>query len=224
VTLEPSAILLVAVLLLVKEAGVPIPVPGDLLVLGAGVAAASGATPPVPAAFLLIAATIAGGAIQFGLLRGPGRAAMLGLLARLGLDRARIERRASSVGRGPRAVALARMTPGVRVLAIPAAALTAMPARDVVLGVAAGNAVFVGGHFALGFVVGEPAVTVARTALGPVAAIVVVLAIVGIAGWWLLRRRRRAVAESALLPWADAACPVCLGLAAAGLPAEAAAG
>jgi hypothetical protein len=52
---------------------------------------------------------------------------------------------------------------------------------------------------------------------------VVVLALVGIAGRWLLRRRRRAVSESALLPWADAACPVCLGLAAVGLSADAAA-
>ena len=37
---DAAALVPLLVLLLVKEAGVPVPVPGDLLVLGAGVAAA----------------------------------------------------------------------------------------------------------------------------------------------------------------------------------------
>src|SRR5687767_8208847 len=60
-------------LLLVKEAGVPVPVPGDLLVLGAGIAAAGpsiAATrgPAIPAPVLLaaiLAAGMVGGSLQY---------------------------------------------------------------------------------------------------------------------------------------------------------------
>ena len=55
-------------LLLVKEAGLPIPIPGDLLVLGAGVAAAgasAGAAVPAPVVLGgILAAGFVGGTIQ----------------------------------------------------------------------------------------------------------------------------------------------------------------
>ncbi len=43
--MDISALLFLAAVLAVKEAGLPIPVPGDLLVIGAGVAAARGGLP-----------------------------------------------------------------------------------------------------------------------------------------------------------------------------------
>ncbi|MEW6223467.1 MAG: hypothetical protein AB1627_02445 [Chloroflexota bacterium] len=221
-TVDPLALLLVAGLLLVKEAGVPLPVPGDLLVLGAGVAAAAGPGQPVLAAALLIAATIVGGTIQYRLLRGTGRRALVALLGRVGLGEPRIEGAAARLGRGPRAVAVARMTPGVRIVAIPAFAFAGIPARAFVLGLAAGNAVFVGAHFALGFVLGEPAVTLVGRTLGPAAIGALALAAVGAAGWFLLARRRGAAMPGTVLDWTDAACPACLALAAVGQPAFAA--
>jgi hypothetical protein len=54
---ELVAILGLAGLLFVKEAGVPIPIPGDLLVLGAGVATAGN---PATAVVALVAILIAG--------------------------------------------------------------------------------------------------------------------------------------------------------------------
>ena len=50
--MDPIAIAGLAGLLFVKEAGVPVPVPGDLLVLGAGVAAAA----DPPSAVVILAA------------------------------------------------------------------------------------------------------------------------------------------------------------------------
>ena len=111
------------------------------------------------------------------------------------------------------------MTPGIRVVAIAAAAIAALRFGRFVAGLAVGNSVFVGAHFALGFAVGKPAIAVVSGAAGAVV-VVVGLAIVGGVGWWLIVRRRRAGRGAlsdlpAAASWADAACPACLLLAAA---------
>jgi hypothetical protein len=73
-------------------------------------------------------------------------------------------------------------------------------------------------HFGLGFVLGEPVLAIAGSALGPLA--VVALAVVAVGGiGWVVLSRRRAVDRPPLeiaLSWADACCPACLGLAAIG--------
>ena len=207
--------LLIVGLLLVKEAGVPIPVPGDLLVIGLGVGAADGRYDAVVALGAAIAATIVGGSIQFTVLRGPGRAAVLGVLARFGVGEARIEPMADRVRRsGTAAVAVARMTPGVRIVAIAAAALAALPFGRFVAGLATGNAVFTSGHFALGVGFGAAASGIAGGLVVPVL-VLAGLGVLGLVGWRLVRRRRRPAAGSALA-WADAACPACLALAVVG--------
>ena len=212
----------IAALLFVKEAGVPVPVPGDLVVLTAGVAAAGGSIDPVVGLVVIVVAGIAGGIVQFGLVRGPGRALLLGVLRRVGVPSARIDALAARMGRrGATGVAVARMTPGVRVVAIAAAAIAAIRFGRFAVGLTVGNAVFVGAHFALGFAVGKPAIALVSGLAGAVA-VVVVLAIVGGLGWWLIGRRRRAGAGAAAVldspaaaSWVDAACPACLLLAVA---------
>jgi membrane protein DedA with SNARE-associated domain len=211
----------IAGLLFVKETGVPIPVPGDLVVLTAGVAAAGGSIDPVVGLVVIVTAGIAGGIVQFGLVRGPGRALLLGVLRRVGVPTARIDALAARLGRrGATGVAVARMTPGVRVVAIAAAAIAALGFGRFAAGLTVGNAVFVGGHFALGYVVGKPAIAVVSGAAGA-AAVVVGLAALGGVGWWLIAQRRRAgrgslPASPDVASWADAACPACLVLAVAG--------
>lgn len=203
-------------LLLVKEAGVPVPVPGDLVVIGLGVGAAQGQFQPAFALAAIVAATILGGSLQYALLRGPGRRLLLGTLRRLGVPDARIEAQADRFRRrGAAAVAVARMTPGIRIVAIAAAAIAAIPFGRFVAGLTVGNLVFTSGHFALGLAFGAAAPAVAAGA-APVVVGLVVLAIVGLFGWrWLVRRRGVARAEGALAPaWADACCPACLALAA----------
>src|SRR5437870_4435326 len=68
---------------------------------------------------------------------------------------------------GVRSVALARSTPGVRIVAIAASALAGVPALTFAVGLAAGNALFIGAHFGLGYLVGEPVVTLVGGGLGP---------------------------------------------------------
>lgn len=214
--MELPALAFLAAVLTVKEAGLPIPVPGDLLVIGAGAAAAHGGTPAPLIALSLIAATVLGGLIQFALIRGRARRAVLRLLARVGLGPAAIERGAGRFRTGgATGVAVARMTPGVRIVAIASSAIADVPARSFVVGLVIGNGVFLTGHFLLGLVVGEPAIKLVASAGTGLIAAGIALAAVGAIGWWLLARRRARAGTGPLaaLDWADACCPACLTLA-----------
>jgi membrane protein DedA with SNARE-associated domain len=217
VSADPLPLFALAGLILVKEAGIPVPVPGDLIVLGAGVAASRGDLDPVLALVLLVIASLIGGAVQFTLLRSVARPALMALLSRFApVDR--IDRQTERFKRrGARSVALARMTPGVRIVAIAASALAGIPAAAFVGGLAVGNGVFIAAHFGLGYVVGEPIVSVLGRALGPIAIVATGLAAAGLAGWILVSRRRRATAGTgsvaAVGAWADACCPACLSVA-----------
>jgi membrane protein DedA with SNARE-associated domain len=224
-TADPAPLLALAGLILVKESGVPIPVPGDLVVLGAGVTASHGDLDPLAAVVALIAASILGGTIQFGLLRSIARPSILRLAERLGTTE-RVERQTDRLRRGgARGVAVARMTPGIRIVAIAASALAGLPAPVFLGGLIVGNAIFIGAHFGLGFVLGPAVVTAIGAALGPLAVVGFVVAAIGAAGWIILGRRRRATdparaiggpaegGPAGIASWADACCPACLAIA-----------
>jgi membrane protein DedA with SNARE-associated domain len=214
---DAAPLIAVAGLIFVKEAGVPVPVPGDLVVLGAGVAAARGDLEPGVALVALVLASLAGGAIQYALLRSVARPALVRLLGRVASPE-RIDRQSERLRRsGARAVAVARMTPGVRIVTIAASALAAVPAPAFLGGLAVGNGVFIAAHFGLGFALGEPVVKVLGSALGPLAIAGVALAVVGLVGWLALRRRAGRPPVGGLATaaaWADACCPACLTLGA----------
>jgi membrane protein DedA with SNARE-associated domain len=213
---EPAALLAIVGLILVKEAGVPVPVPGDLIVIGAGVAAGRGDLDPLVALLAIVAASILGGAVQYGLLRSVARPLMLRLLERLG-SAERVERQTDRLRRGgARSVAVARSTPGVRIVAIAASALAGVAPVAFAAGLAVGNALFISAHFGLGYLVGEPVLQAVGGALGPLAIGAVALAVIGGVGWLLLNRirgRRAASPLAVAASWADACCPACLALA-----------
>ena len=205
-----------AVLLFVKEAGVPIPVPGDLVVIGAGIAAGRGDLDPLSTLVVILAAGLVGGVIQFLLVRGVGRRPLLAVLARVGVPAARLEAVAARLrDRGATGVAIARATPGVRIVAIAASGLAALPLARFTAGLVVGNGIFVSGHFVLGLVVGPPALALAAGATGPIVVGLVAVGIAGAVGWWLIRRLRGGTSP-AVGDWADACCPACLALGAIG--------
>jgi membrane-associated protein len=214
--LAPGLLAIVG-LILVKEAGVPIPVPGDLVVIGAGVAARQGQLDPLVALVAIIVASIVGGIVQYGLLRTVARPALLRVLGRV-MPADRLERQTERLRRGgTRSVAIARSTPGLRIVAIAASALAAIPGVAFVTGLAIGNALFIAAHFGLGYLVGEPVVALLGSALGPIAVLAVAVAVIGAIGWALVNRRRGRTANGSplatALEWADACCPACLTLA-----------
>jgi membrane protein DedA with SNARE-associated domain len=214
--MDPLAVAGLAGLLLVKEAGVPIPVPGDLLVIGAGVALAG--NPPAAIAVLLVILAVGyvGGSLQFILARRVLRGPLLAGLRRVGVSETRVDRLAERFRRsGARGVAVARMTPGIRIAAVVAAGLAAIPFPPFLAGLMAGNGVFVAGHFGLGYLLGASATElIGRIGLVGLAVAFALLAAIGGIGWLVLRRRARTAAPA--LAWTDAACPACLALVALG--------
>ena len=215
--MDVAAALGLCALLFVKEAGVPIPIPGDLLVIGAGVASAGNPAGAVVTLVLILLAGYLGGSLQFVLARGALRKPLIALLTRVGVSRARIDALADRLQRGgARGVAIARATPGVRVPAIAASGIAALKMRDFEPGLVAGNTLFVGAHFLLGFIVGVPAVAFVQSAGTTLAlSALAVFALIGAIGWLIVRRRRKTSGEGALTfsAWADACCPACLTLA-----------
>jgi membrane protein DedA with SNARE-associated domain len=201
-------------LVLVKEMGVPLPVPGDLLIIGAG---ASLAGDPAAAGLALAAILVAGyigASAQFFLFGTALRRPLLSALARLGVGPARLEGLSDRFrATGIKAVTLTRMTPGVRIAVVPAAALAAIPYRVFLPGIVLGNGVFVAAHFAAGVVLGGYALEVVRRASDPMVLIVVVLLVLAVGGLIALRMRSsQAKPADTYECWADCSCPACVAI------------
>jgi membrane protein DedA with SNARE-associated domain len=195
-------------IMLVKAVGVPVPIPGDLILLGIAARAAEGKVVVWLAFAGLLLAILAGGLIQFWLARGPARGLVLRYGGRLGLTAERLERVAARMRQvGPLGIGVAVLTPGVRSAVIPACGLTGFPVRPFLLGLVLGTTVDLGLHFAIGFA-GSTLLSAS-----PIA-IVVLLAVVGLGAWLYIARRRGATRVQAVTAWTQATCPVCLTLGA----------
>jgi membrane protein DedA with SNARE-associated domain len=211
--MDVLAVIGLAALILVKEIGVPLPVPGDLLIVGAGVSLAGDLPVAIGVLAVLLVAGFIGSSIQFLAARGLLRRPLIAGLGKIGVTEEGLEVLAAGMRRsGARGVALARMTPGIRIAAIPAAALATLPFLVFLPGLVAGNAVFVGAHFGIGFALGSYAAEFLEAA-GPfkLIAVIAISAVAAAAGWLVLRRRiARLQPKSAYACWADCSCPACV--------------
>ncbi len=209
--------------ILLKEAGLPLPVPGDLLMLLAGIRAAQGEVALWQVLLVLLAASLIGASAQFHLVRGPGRGLIYRYGRYVGLPPARLDRAAALLqARGARAVALLRITPGLRAAAALAAGLAGLSYRTFLLGMTAGSLIWILFHTLLGFVVGPVVLATLQEIQLPVLPLVVGVFLVGLVVW-LGRRRARpgAPADPAgpagrngtverLRAWTEAGCPACV--------------
>src|SRR2546428_3296373 len=108
--------------MLLKEIGVPIPVPSDLLMVGAGVQIATGAYSPVALLLALAVAVFIGASIQYFLARSAGRAVVYRLAAIVGLRAGLLDRAVARLAAGrSRALFLGLNIPGARAAGLPPA-------------------------------------------------------------------------------------------------------
>lgn len=214
--LATSGLLAVFVILLLKETGVPIPVPGDLVMLLAGIRAAEGRLDLWQVLLAVLAAGLIGASIQFVLVRGPGRSFIYRFGKYAGLPPKRLDRAAGTLhARGARSVAIARVTPGLRAAVPIAAGLAGLPYRTFLVGMIGGSLIWVLFHTLLGFFAGPIVLTTIQNVRLPVLPIVAGLLLVGLAVWLFFgyRRSRRAAAASAIervRAWTEAGCPACV--------------
>jgi membrane protein DedA with SNARE-associated domain len=194
------------VLMLIKAIGIPIPIPGDVVLLGMAARAAEGKVLVWVAFVGLLVAITLGGWLQFLLARGPARRLVTRYGPRLGLTPERLDLVARRVRQGgPLAIGLGVLTPGLRTAVIPACGVTNVPLGLFLPGLLLGSAVDLALHFAIGFV-GASLFTVSPlVVLGAIAAI-------GLALTLYLARRRRTTRAAAVTAWTQATCPLCLTL------------
>lgn len=220
--LETYGLLAIFSIMLLKEIGIPVPIPADLIMLGAAASAAAGkfdAQGGWIAAFVVILIPMfLGGIVQFGLAKGPGRALVYRIGKYIGLTQARLDKAMSAVRKGgTTAVTIGLTTPGVRIATVPASGLADLSLGVFLPGLILGSAFFLGWHFALGYLGG---LLLALLSLSPLVLVGILVGVIvlGIVGWRIARRRSRGKADEigageAYLEWADASCPACIAIA-----------
>jgi len=200
----PAALLL----LLPMEAGVPIPVPSDFVMLLVGERAASGTFPLWAAVIALEAVAIGGTTALFLVCRGPGHALVHRLGPRVGLTEERLGRVTALLERrGRPALAVGRGTPGLRTVTVVAAGGSGLSLGRALPALALGSSVFLQLHLFLGYIFGGLARRALNEARGPAVAVLAALVVAGVV-FWLARRGSRRGGQA----WTEACCPACLAL------------
>jgi membrane protein DedA with SNARE-associated domain len=200
---------LALVLLLPMEAGVPIPLPADLVMFTVGERVAAGKFPLwlAVAGFEVIA--VLGTTALFLACRGPAQRIIARFGPRLGLTEPRLRRAAAfAETRGRPGLALGRGTPGLRTVTVIAAAVSGLNARRALPALILGSSVFLQLHLVLGLLFGPLADRAFDQAKGLALAAGAVLVVGGLV-YWRIRRRRRTAAPAA---WTEAVCPACVGI------------
>lgn len=228
--LDAYGLLAVFAIMLLKEIGVPVPIPSDLIMLGAAARAAQGRFPILAVFFAILIPMFLGGMVQYAVAKGPGRRVVYRLGSYIGLTKARLDRAMDAVRRGgPVAVGVGLTTPGVRIAIVPASGLAELPLAAFVPGLVVGSTFFLGWHFAIGYFGGF---LLSLLNLPP--AVLVGLAIAALAfgavGWLAVRRISRGggaarkgspqalgpqdqiTAAERYAAWADASCPACIAI------------
>jgi membrane protein DedA with SNARE-associated domain len=196
-------------LLIPMEAGAPIPIPDDLVMLLIGAGAAAGDFPWWVAVLALEAVAIAGTCLLFFVSRAAGYTLLKRYGARVAITEARLEHMESLIERRGRVMLMiGRGTPGLRTVTGAAAGASGTPARRALPPLLVGATVFTQLHLVLGAVLGPLARDAFDQAKG-IATLVFVALLVLAAVYWIVRKGRRRAIEG----WDEAACPVCLALA-----------
>jgi membrane protein DedA with SNARE-associated domain len=198
----PFATALVAAM----EAGVPIPIPADFVILIVGERVAAGSFPLWAAVIALELAGIVGTAALFLAIRGPGHALVARFGPRLGLSPERIDRASGFLERrGRSAVVVGRATPGLRTVTVLAAGGSRLKPGLALALLVLGSSVFLQAHLLLGYFVGEAARDLLEAMAGWAIVAVALVALVGIVIW--LSRRGSRVGGRGLL---EGSCPACI--------------
>src|ERR1700751_168396 len=169
---------LALVLLLPMEAGVPIPVPADLVMFAVGERVAAGKFPLWLAVTGFEVIAILGTTSLFLACRGPAQRIITRFGPRLGLTEARLRRAADfAETRGRPGLALGRGTPGLRTLTVIAAGVSGLNGWRTLPALIVGSSVFLQLHLVLGLLLGPLADQAFDRAKGPPIAILAVVVI-----------------------------------------------
>lgn len=218
--LDAYGLIAIFAVMLLKEVGIPVPIPSDLIMLAAASQSATGKFSVWTAFGVILVAMVGGAWMQYLLTRRLGRSFLYRFGRYIGLTQDRLDRAASAVRKGGAVtVGVSLVTPGLRIATVPACGLAELPLRAFLPGLIAGSGVFLALHFVIGYLGGPIVSAVMSAAKLPALAFIVAFFVIGLVGWMLMRRRARmqkrgaaAITLERLSDWADASCPVCLAI------------
>lgn len=189
--LRTHALVVVMLVLLFEELGVPSPIPGDLMMVLAGVRAAQGRNPLWLALLVQEVATVLGASGLFFLCRRLGRPIVLRYGRFLRLTPEALERAEGFLTRsGGRAIVVGRLIPGLRIVTPIAAGVLGMTYRAFLPALALGAFLYILGYTLLGYFVGPRALALFDRVSLPTSALLSLAALVAL--FILVRLLRRA--------------------------------
>lgn len=193
-------VLTVAFIVLIRSAGVPIPVPADLLVVLVGVQAEETHASLWPAWLLYSVATTIGAGCLYAFTRWVGQDDIIHYGHYVGITPSRLDSAEGRLrARGWRAILAARVIPGLRLASVVACGILRIPEVQFFPAVIVGALIYVGACLLLGVSLGSQALD----AIGQLAFNLGLLeSLVGLSAvlLWLSRARRRVAPSAARLP------------------------
>jgi membrane protein DedA with SNARE-associated domain len=180
-------------IILAEEAGVPLPVPGDLFIAAMGFLSFQGAAAYAPTAAVVTVATGCGAGFLYVVSRRLGRPLLLRMARRFGYDEAREARVEAWVGRrGPLAIVVGRLIPGLRIVMTVAVGALRVDWRTFAVGTTAAGLVWATIYFWAGWLAGNGwgRLRDTRLPVWPLAGVAAV-ALVLVLAWRLRARGRR---------------------------------
>ena len=155
--LERHGLLAAFVILLIEEAGVPVPVPGDFLMLLLGIQARNGVVPLWQVIAAMELATVLGSTALYYLARFGGRELVYRYGRFIRLTPERLDKAEHwLLKHGTRAVFLGRLVPGLRIVTAVACGVFLVPARIFFPAMALGGLVYIVVYTLLGYFIGPP--------------------------------------------------------------------
>jgi membrane-associated protein len=155
--LDAHALFVSFLLLLLEESGLPPLVPGDALMVLAGVRAAGGRESLVQVLAVLEVATVLGGSLLYWVSARWGPAALARIGRLVGAPPARLARGSRWLERhGQRVIVVGRLIPGLAILTTVAAGVLGIPYRRFVSALALGSLLRIVVFVMLGYWIGPP--------------------------------------------------------------------
>jgi membrane-associated protein len=159
--LDRHGLLAAFVFLLIEEAGVPVPVPGDVLMLILGVRARNGQVELWEAIVVVELATVIGASILYLVARLGGRSLVYRYGRFIRLTPERLDRAERWLKQhGSRAVFLGRLLPGLRIVTAVACGVFEVPFRVYFPAMALGALLYILVYTLLGYFLGPPVLSV----------------------------------------------------------------
>ena len=186
-------LLLIVLLIFIEELGVPSPIPGDLMMVFAGVQVAEGHVSLWLVLLIEELATVAGSSGLYAICRRAGRPLVERYGRYIHLHRETLEQAAGQIERsGGRAIVAGRLIPGLRILTPIAAGTLGVRYRTFLPAVALGGFIYLGVLTLIGRVLGRSALVFVGRIIGVATALVslIVLVLLIVVIRWVKREIR----------------------------------